>query len=84
MIELPEPRAIRAGHSFPKVYAQAYTADQMREYAAKCVAEEREACAKVCEEIAKEWSGSGLPRYACNDAANAIRARSDAGGTTGG
>lgn len=30
---LPEHRAIRAGHSFPKVYALAYTDDQMKEYA---------------------------------------------------
>lgn len=30
---LPEPRAIRATSAFPKVYALAYTADQMQEYA---------------------------------------------------
>lgn len=36
--ELPEPRAIRAGHAFPKVYASAYTADQMREYGRACAA----------------------------------------------
>ncbi len=35
---LPEPRAIRAGHSFPKVYALAYTADQMQEYARTALA----------------------------------------------
>lgn len=28
-----------------------YTADQMREYALAAIAAEREACAKVCEEI---------------------------------
>lgn len=36
LLPLPEPRAIRAGHSFPKVYALAFTADQMRAYGQEC------------------------------------------------
>lgn len=39
---LPETRAIRAGATWPKTYALAYTADQMREYAHAAVKADRE------------------------------------------
>lgn len=34
----------------------AFTADQMRSYAARAVAAERERCAKVCDGIAKDYA----------------------------
>lgn len=51
-----------------------YTAEQMREYARKAEAEEREACAKVCE---SEWSNVAERMYG-KDCAAAIRARGEA------
>ncbi len=48
-----------------------YTADQMREYAKRVVADEREACAKVCDAYGQMGLGA-------NSAANAIRARGQA------
>ena len=44
-----------------------YTADQMRKYADKAVSDEREACAKVCDEL--------HPGLATKRAAEIIRAR---------
>jgi hypothetical protein len=41
--ELPETRAIRAGDGFPKAYALAYTADQMKEYAQAAITADRSA-----------------------------------------
>ncbi len=51
-----------------------YTAEQMREYARKAVAEEREACAKECEHTAVRM-GSEWMAHHC---AAAIRARGEA------
>ncbi len=48
-----------------------YTADQMREYAKRVVADEREACAKVCDAYGQMGLGA-------NSTANAIRARGQA------
>tara|TARA_R110000868_G_scaffold227550_1_gene480539 strand:- start:273 stop:518 length:246 start_codon:yes stop_codon:yes gene_type:complete len=31
-LKIPEPRLIRAGHSFPKIYALAHTEDQLKEF----------------------------------------------------
>lgn len=60
--ELPEPRAIRAGHSFPKVYATAYTADQMSECFAQGYRIALERAAQVCEDVEeKPWYGYENP-----------------------
>ncbi len=56
---------IMGRRSFEKMF----TVDQMREYAKKVVADEREACAKVCEDSV-EYAGDTL--------AQAIRARGQA------
>lgn len=62
---LPEPRAIRAGLSFPKVWALAYTADQMREYAIG---------ARLARTAApSEPDFSGLSRYTINHLGKAER-----------
>jgi hypothetical protein len=58
---------IMGRRSFEKMY----TADQMREYAKRVVADEREACAKVCDAYGQMGLGA-------NSAANAIRARGQA------
>jgi hypothetical protein len=55
-----------------------YTADQMRKYAATAVEVEREACAKVCEEILEQYRGTDMGKHAelvGDDCATAIRAR---------
>lgn len=39
---LAEPRAIRAGDGFPKVYALAYTADQVRQAQREAIAADRQ------------------------------------------
>jgi len=64
-LPLPTPSAgslLRKGS--PRI--QVYTADQMREYAALVRADEREACAKVCETFYN---------HEAKDCAEAIRAR---------
>ena len=54
-------------------FEKMYTADQMREYAKRVVADEREACAKVCEEMKGQcWA------YDHDTIAAAIRARGQA------
>jgi len=79
---LPEPR-----RTTPVEFGcdgQWWDAEQMREYAAACVAGEREACAKVCEGIeARQNDGydgdyeDGIEAGA-DRCADAIRARGDA------
>ena len=60
---------IMGRRSFEKMF----TVDQMREYAKKVVADEREACAKVCEEMKGQcWA------YDHGTIAAAIRARGQA------
>lgn len=68
---LPELRAIRAGHSFPKVYALGYTADMMQEYARAAIAAAAPAgepvayCApnaKGLPEFGKGWMFSPVPQ----------------------
>jgi hypothetical protein len=51
--DLPEPagRQIYDGETFHPVI---YTSDQMRAYRAEGVAQERERCAKMCEEMHPE------------------------------
>ena len=45
-----------------------YTVEQMLAWGKACVEAEREACAKVCDELQKQWHG----QWRCADA---IRAR---------
>ena len=53
-----------------------YSADQMRKYADKAVEDEREACAKVCDELHWPWHmGDNSGPKEC---AAAIRARGQA------
>lgn len=61
-----------------------YTKEQMIEYALKAMAQEREACAKVCEELDKKNSEAEWGHYLAGwsdgteDCAAAIRARGQA------
>jgi hypothetical protein len=66
---LPEPFMELHREISPHVYAA--WAEQMRAYAAAALAQEREACAKVCDEMAERDKLSNYYRIA----ANAIRAR---------
>ncbi len=59
---LPELRAIRAGHSFPKVYALGYTADQMQEYARAAIAAAAPAGEPVA--ITDSSAANGIKWYA--------------------
>ena len=68
---LPEPFMELHREISPHVYAA--WAEQMRAYAAAALAQEREACAKVCDELAERDKLSNYYRIA----ANAIRARED-------
>jgi hypothetical protein len=70
--KLPEPMRARIFDGMTKVYTEV----QLVSYAAKCVAAERERCAKVCEDLygPKDWSiGSDL----MDQCATAIRAGAD-------
>ena len=49
----------------------------LRRFAALVASAEREACAKVCEEQAKEYASMAAWKL-CNECANAIRARGQA------
>jgi len=78
---LPEAEAwsTHTGPMFDRSTEYAYTANQMRAYAAAAVAAEREACAKVCEgriggatQLNDWWYGF---RGAVKQCAAAIRAR---------
>ncbi len=52
-------------------------ADALERFAALVASAEREACAKVCEEQAKEYASMAAWKL-CNECANAIRARGQA------
>lgn len=71
---LPKPWGWSWTHSVPF-----FTDDQMREYAAAAVAAEREACAKVCEQLEPRhrMDGEWLAGWSdgTDDCAAAIRAR---------
>ena len=54
-VEMPEYGINTANHAGLRVVG--YTADQLRETVAAAVAREREACAKVCEELLERPSG---------------------------
>ena len=75
---LPEPAAgtlLRIGEPRMRVYA----ADQMRKYAQMAVLAEREACAKVCEEMRPSKAEYDHRFYdGCTFSAAAIRARGQA------
>ena len=66
MMRLPKPAETNVTHDRRHI-GSVYTAEQMRRYAAKAVAAEREACAKVCEDL--------HPGLATRVAAEHIRAR---------
>lgn len=66
---LPNP-AVARGHYQHMYLGSLYTADQVKAYAQKCIAQEREDCAKVCE----EW---GAWNQVAQDCAAAIRERKD-------
>jgi hypothetical protein len=73
--ELPEPAYMTP------MEGMLFTADQMHAYAAACVAEERERCAKVCESAVRMMShrNADVAWYAgAATCAAAIRAGSDA------
>ena len=86
-LKLPQPTHV--GWSVDGVEpVYAYTADQMREAIKQAREDEREACAKVCDENAARWQscandGGSDGRYdwkadAGHDCAEDIRARSQA------
>jgi hypothetical protein len=65
------PKPIATGVRFQsRALGSVYTAAQMKAYAAKAVESEREACAKVCEDIEMRNTRQGPA-----DCAVAIRAR---------
>ena len=72
MTELPTPVGMMAvTYGFDhKVKLPVYDEKQMREYAQMAVLAEREACAKVCEELFAD-----VPPYSAPDCAAAIRER---------
>ena len=72
-VPLPNPKITNLAHQ-RRYYGSVYTAEQMRKYAKKCVELEREACSKLCEELADKhgWEGS----YA-TECATAIKARGE-------
>jgi hypothetical protein len=76
--DLPTPSAgslLRIGSPRVKVY----TADQMREFATIAVLAEREACAKVCDQMEQEAEGTECCKWPTPaDCAHAIRARGQA------
>ena len=51
--------------------------EELERFAALVASAEREACAKVCEEQAKEYASMAAWKL-CNECANAIRARGQA------
>lgn len=55
----PLPDPAHRGPDGTGSYFDAYTADQMRTYAAAAVAAERERCAKACEGEAELWEQAG-------------------------
>lgn len=67
---LPEPLVLKTGYTIGFDKPDAYTADQMREYAKQAVEAEREACAKVCAVI-----GARETDFEAHDCYSAIRAR---------
>ena len=72
MTELPAPVGMMAvTYGFDhKVKLPVYDEKQMREYAQTAVLAEREACAKLCDELFAD-----VPPYSAPDCAAAIRAR---------
>ena len=73
---LPAPYYPQWSHSNEMA---AYTADQMREYAAAAVAAERERCAKVCESMCRPVHDAEMMsdfQFAAMSCAKAIRAAS--------
>lgn len=54
MMRLPKPAETNVTHDRRHI-GSVYTAEQMRKYAAKAVAKEREACANVCDDAFKRF-----------------------------
>ena len=71
------PDIKRLGDTISRSGIYGYTADQMREYAALVRADEREACAKVCDELVahRTQSHCDSEAFGAEDCAKAIRAR---------
>lgn len=72
---LPKPIGTNVTHK--KCYiGSVYTAEQMKEYAKKAVIEEREACAKVCDDMRPSEAKYDMRfNAACTLNADTIRAR---------
>lgn len=71
MMRLPKPAETNVTHDRRHI-GSVYTAEQMRRYAAKATAKEREACAKVADLVAREIDNTnGISTYI----AATIRAR---------
>lgn len=66
---LPEP-AIHQAHGLANAFAYGFHANQMTEYARLAVLQERERCAKICDEYG--WHSSNPMNFA-NNCADAIR-----------
>ena len=68
-------KMIQVKHVVDKVYE--IPSEKLERFATLVAAHEREACAKVCEEEAEEWSGRTEPHEAVVRCAAAIRARGE-------
>ena len=73
MMHLPKPAETNVTHDRRHI-GSVYTAEQMRKYAAKAVAKEREACAEMLDAVALACN-SVIVRRILQQSAQAIRAR---------
>ena len=73
MMRLPKPAETNVTHE-RRYIGSVYTAEQMRKYAAKAVAKEREACAEMLDAVALACN-SVIVRRILQQSAQAIRAR---------
>jgi hypothetical protein len=76
MMRLPRPAETNVTHDRRHI-GSVYTAEQMRKYAAKAVAKEREACAKILDANAMACE-SPIWRSLLQSNAQAIRVRGQA------
>jgi hypothetical protein len=73
MMRLPKPAETNVTYE-RRYIGSVYTAEQMRKYAAKAVAKEREACAEMLDAVALACN-SVIVRRILQQSAQAIRAR---------
>jgi len=73
MMRLPKPAETNVTYD-RRYIGSVYTAEQMRKYAAKAVAKEREACAEMLDAVAMACN-SVIVRRILQQSAQAIRAR---------